>query len=627
MGKFLHELQRRNVFRVAAAFLVVGWLVLQVVAAIESAAGLPDWADGITLIVLITAFPVVIFVSWAFELTPEGIKLTESERGESEAAVRVMDYVMFAAIIIFGGLIGWQQFSRAFPEDTAPETGDTVAVVSAEPEATPETTGAAEAGTEIASSPPDSLTVAVLPFLAMSSDEDDGYFADGLTEEILNSLAAVPDLRVTSRTSAFQFRGRDLPSIPVIADSLGVAHVLEGSVRRSGEQVRVTAQLIRATDDTHLWSQTYDRSLDNVFQIQEDIAVNVAAVLEVVLSDANRRQMQNSGTRNIDAFIAFQRGKELWDRAHEEDETDDLLREADVYFTRATELAPDFSDAYLMQSDWYAHQLAEPEGEADEAQLTAARNRQAELLQLAYDTAHTENRRAIVQANQMLFSGDWFFAREVMEDVFISEECANDNWMQDFAILYDNLDHRLSYAERQVRCDPLNPAMRLLYGNTLLNRGEYEQALDWAGDMAEREMTYEAEVVRFDALLALGRFDEAEAMLEEHWDWERIRLAAMRGEESAREIIMPFVTDAEEDWFTLALYALMGERDEANRIAGQLDAKAYGSIDLISSIELCRCGAPFDLEATPEFARRLAAGSFPWPPQGDIGFPASAASD
>lgn len=576
---------------------------------------------------LITAFPVVIFVSWAFELTPEGIKLTESEQGENEAAVRVMDYVMFAAIIIFGGLIGWQQFSRAFPGDSAPATGDTVAVVSAEPEAAIETAGAEEAGTEIASSPPDSLTVAVLPFLAMSSDEDDGYFADGLTEEILNSLAAVPDLRVTSRTSAFQFRGRDLPSIPVIADSLGVAHVLEGSVRRSGEQVRVTAQLIRATDDTHLWSQTYDRSLDNVFQIQEDIAVNVAAVLEVVLSDANRRQMQNSGTRNIDAFIAFQRGKELWDRAHEEEETDDLLREADAYFTRATELAPDFSDAYLMQSDWFAHQLAEPEGEVDEETLAAARTRQAELLQLAYDTAHTETRRAIVQANQMLFSGDWFFAREVMEDVFISEECANDNWMQDFAILYDNLEHRQAYAERQVRCDPLNPAMRLLYGNTLLNRGEYEQALDWAGDMAEREMTYEAEVVRFDALLALGRFDEAEAMLEEHWDWERIRLAAMRGEDSAREIIVPFVTDAEEDWFTLALYALMGERDEANRIAGQLDAKPYGAIDLISSIELCRCGAPFDLEATPEFARRLAAGSFPWPPQGDIGFPASTASD
>ncbi|MEE2524803.1 hypothetical protein V0U79_00360 [Hyphobacterium sp. HN65] len=623
MGRFLHELRRRNVFRFAAGYLAVAWVTFEVISGVKNAAGLPVWADSVALIILVAAFPVILFVAWTFELTPDGIRTTRSpESGANDVPLtpRPMDYVLMAAIILFAGLLAWQPINRTIRTGAPPlaRTGEEVNIVSSA-----ETEGGAEAetdGQEPAAIP--ELTVAVLPFLAMSSNEDDGYFADGLTEEILNSLAAVPELRVTSRTSAFQFRGNDLPSIPEIANSLGVAHVLEGSVRRSGDQVRITAQLIRAEDDVHLWSQTYDRSLDDVFAIQEDIAENVAGVLQIVLSENNRRQMRNSGTRNIDAFIAFQQGKTLWDRGHLEDDGDALLEQADAFFTRATELAPDFSEAYLLQSDYYAHILSEYalEEEFGEDELDAARERHTELLERAHETASTDTRRAIVEANQIFFSDDWRNARGAIEDALTSQECAHDNWLQDFARVYDNLDHRLDYAERQVRCDPLNPDTRLLLGNTLLDRGDYDAALTLADELVNQGMDYESEVIRFDALLGLGRLDDAEAMLQPHWEWERIRLAAMRGGDEAETVIRPFATD-ETGWFDMLMHAFLGDREAANAMAAEIDARPYGFIDLMTAIDSCRCGTPFDRDAAPDFSMRYAQSGFAWPPAGDLGFP------
>lgn len=605
IGPFLHELKRRNVFRVVAAYLGGAWLTFEVVSGIEQAAGLPNWADSIALILIISVFPAVVFIAWTFELSPDGIVRTKSATGEPRAAkAGRMEYIVLALIAVFTALIVWQQFGRLSSQ------GDNVNVV----------TPAVTAATGQVQAEPDELSVAVLPFLPFTDDRNDAYFADGLTEEILNSLAALPDLRVTSRTSAFQFRGRDLPSIPEIAQSLGVAHVMEGSVRRSGDQVRITVQLIRASDDVHLWSQTYDRAMEDVFQIQEDIAENVAAVLNVVLSEESRRQMRNAGTRNIDAFIAFQQGQALWDRAHDEDDTNGLLEQADAFFTRATELAPDFSEAYLLQSDWYAHQLSEGALADNTEAREQARIRQGELLQLAYDTASSDTRRAIVSANEILFSEDWTYARETLQLAITAEVCAHDNWTQDFVYLYGNLDQRLTYAERLVACDPLNPLTRLYYGNTLIVRGEYEDALDWAADLADRGMDFEAEVVGFDALLGLGRLEQAEAMLQPHWEWESIRLAARRGGENAREVIEPFLT-SDAGWANLIMLVWMGNRERANEMAALLDARPFGYLDLMTAIDSCRCGTPFDLDSTPDFASRISAASFVWPPAGDIGFP------
>ena len=253
MGRFINELRRRNVLRVTGVFLGVSWLLFEVVSGVEQAAGLPPWADSVALIVLIVAFPVFLVLAWFFDVTPDGIKRTPpAESAGDLPSNQFVDMGVLAAIFIFAGLIAWQQVNRLanLPE----QSGDIVNVVT--PANAGGEGGQTRSGTPISvdGSQPSDLSVAVLPFLAMTTEDTDRYFADGLTEEILNSLAAVPELLVTSRTSAFQFRGDDLPSIPEIAGSLGVAHILEGSVRRSGDQVRITAQLIRASDDRHLWS-------------------------------------------------------------------------------------------------------------------------------------------------------------------------------------------------------------------------------------------------------------------------------------------------------------------------------------------------------------------------------------
>lgn len=611
MGSFINELRRRGVIRAIAGYLVAAWLILQVVAAVENAAGLPVWSDGLALIVLIVGFPIIVFMAWSFDLTPEGLKPTVVE-GNSAEPTRALDYVMFAAIAVFCGLIAWQLATRpALFSGQRP--GDTVALV---------TPAGAGPPAEVAVAPPPELSVAVLPFSAFSSNENDGYFADGLTEEILNSLASLPDLLVTSRTSAFQFKGPDVPPIPEIARSLNVAHVLEGSVRRSGDQVRVTAQLIRASDDRHLWSQTYDRSMDDVFAIQEEIAEAVAAVLEIVLDEDARRRMRNSGTRSFEAFIAYQRALELWNEAHASGNFD-LLDEADPFFASATEQAPDFFQAYLLRSDRHSHRLIEmsESGEPiDETVWNALETERVGLLNEAMRTTETLAQRSIVASNQILFEGNWTNAFTIVFDALASEDCLNDNWLQTLVVLYPDLDARLAYTERLLVCDPLNPDALLAHADTLIARHDFEAALLDADRLLEMDRIEESELLRLDALMGLERYDEARAMLDESWLWENYRLDARLGNAEA-------LTEAYEelagydDWSALIVSAIAGRRPEANAIAARIDARPLGAISLIDVIIGCGCGAPFDLEATPNFAARLEESGLAWPPPADLGFP------
>lgn len=611
MGSFINELRRRGVIRAIAGYLVAAWLVLQVVAAVENAAGLPVWSDGLALIVLIVGFPIVVFMAWSFDLTPEGLKPTVVEGAVAEPT-KALDYAMFAAIALFCGLIAWQLASRpALFSGLRP--GDTVALVTPAAEGPP---------AEVAVAPPPELSVAVLPFSAFSSNEDDGYFADGLTEEILNSLALLPDLLVTSRTSAFQFKGPDVPPIPEIARSLNVAHVLEGSVRRSGDRVRVTTQLIRASDDRHLWSQTYDRSLDDVFAIQEEIAEAVAAVLEIVLDDDARRRMRNSGTRSFEAFIAYQRALELWNEAHVSGDFT-LLEEADPLFASATEQAPDFYQAWLLRSDRHSHRLIElsESGEAiDQAVWTALETERLALLDEAMRTAQTQAQRSIVASNQILFEAEWTNASTIVMDSLASDDCVNDNWLQTLVPLYADLDARLAYAQRLLVCDPLNPEARLFHADTLITRREYEAALADADLLLAMDQIAESEMIRLEALMGLERYDEARAMLDENWLWENYRLDARLGNVDAMSASYEELV-AEGDWSALVVNAIAGRREEANTIAARIDAQPLGALTLLDVLIGCGCGAPFDLEATPNFAARLDGSGLSWPPPADLGFP------
>jgi TolB-like protein len=265
---FFAELRRRNVLRVAAAYVVSAWLVIQVVETLFPVFGLSDAAIRIVVIVLAIGFVPVMILAWAFELTPEGLRLdrdVDHSQPVSINAGKKLDRIIMVVLALALGYFAFDKFVLA-PQRQAVELQE--AHQEGRSEALVESYG--------------EKSIAVLPFVNMSSDVEQEYFSDGISEELLNLLARIPELRVISRSSAFSYKGKDV-NLADVARELNVAHILEGSVRKAGNQVRVTAQLIEARSDTHLWSQTYDRTLDDIFAIQDEIAADVVQQLQLTL--------------------------------------------------------------------------------------------------------------------------------------------------------------------------------------------------------------------------------------------------------------------------------------------------------------------------------------------------------
>ena len=295
---FFSELKRRNVFKVAAAYTIVGWLIMQAGEVMSPALHLPEWVGSLLAFFLILGFPLAIVFAWAFDMTPEGLKKeVEIDRSQAIASTsgRKLNYTISVLLAVALVYFVWE--SR-FQTESEPD--------SQEPAAQTVDPGIAE-NPEIPSTDdnhPDSNTIAVLPFTNMSSDPEQEYFSDGITEEVLNLLVKIPELKVTSRTSVFSFKGQNV-DIPTVAAKLGVAHILEGSVRKAGDRVRITAQLIEAGNDVHLWSETYERQLDDIFAIQDEIAREVVEALQIQLLG----EAPLAASTNVEAYKQYLRGK------------------------------------------------------------------------------------------------------------------------------------------------------------------------------------------------------------------------------------------------------------------------------------------------------------------------------
>jgi len=317
------ELRRRNVFRVAAAYLVVGWLLTEVLTTILPTLGAPNWAARAVILTFAFGFIPAVVLSWVFELTPDGIKREhEVDRNDSvtNKTGRKLDYVTISGVVLAVVFFGF--FSARTADDEPP-----VVIAS-------------------------SASVAVLPFVNMSDDKDNEYFSDGLTETLLHMLAQVPDLKVAARTSSFAFKDQNR-SIQDIAQALGVAHVLEGSVQRVGDRVRITAQLIRAADGFHVWSSSYDRTLDDIFGIQDEIAEKVGTSLSTSLLGAPTSEMfAGVTTTNSDAY-------DLYLQALKERATFSYggLQAAERLLKGALTIDPDFMDAKSELAVNYIHQV------------------------------------------------------------------------------------------------------------------------------------------------------------------------------------------------------------------------------------------------------------------------------
>ena len=345
MGSLFVELKRRNVFKAGIAYLALGWVVTQVTATVAPAFNLPSWIVPVVVWIGVIGFPFLIVFSWVYELTPEGLK-RESEVDRSASITHVtsrrLDYIIIGMLALAIGLFVFDRFA---PRRIATATSIEVTVPAA-------STGAASPTAPAASplSPAVSdNSIAVLPFVNMSSDKEQDFFSDGITEELLNLLAKIPQLQVTARTSSFSFKGQNA-EIPEIAHRLHVAHVLEGSVRKSGNQVRITAQLINAVNDKHVWSETYDRKLDDIFKVQDEIAGKVVEELKVTLLGAAPK----ARTTDPEAYALYLQAKQLGRQF-----TKEAFQQSDALLRKALTIDPRYAPAWSGLSSNFASEASQ----------------------------------------------------------------------------------------------------------------------------------------------------------------------------------------------------------------------------------------------------------------------------
>ena len=327
------ELKRRNVLRVGAAYLIGAWLLVQVAETIFPLFGFDDTPARIVVIVLAIGFPLALLFSWVYEITPEGLKLEKDIDRSRSITYHTGKRLDRGIIVILAIAVGYFAFDKFVLDPVRDETLEESVAERVRDEMLVDAYG--------------DKSIAVLPFVNMSDDAGNEYFSDGISEEVLNLLARISDLRVISRSSAFSFKGKDI-AIPAVAEQLNVAHVLEGSVRKSGNTVRITAQLIEARTDTHLWSETYDRELNDIFAIQDEIAATVVDRLRVtLLGDAPRSQ-----SLDPEAYSLFLQARQL-----RRLQTAESLLEAERLFNQSLALAPDYVPGLIELSAVYDNKV------------------------------------------------------------------------------------------------------------------------------------------------------------------------------------------------------------------------------------------------------------------------------
>ena len=449
---FYTELKRRNVFKVAIVYSAVAWLLLQVSDTLGPALHLPEWFVSAVIFLLILGFPIAIIFAWAFDLTPEGLKReTKADPAAPEAGQtgRKLNHIVVAALVLALSYFVIDKVVFNSGRDTAgTSTADQVAQ---------------QQPAEIESANADN-SIAVLPFVNMSSDEEQEYFSDGLSEELLNLLARIPELKVAARTSSFSFKDKDL-AIPEIASRLKVAYVLEGSVRKQGNQLRITAQLIQADNGYHLWSETYDRQLDNVFQIQEDIAIAVVDALRITLLGEVPK------TRKTDpkAYQLFLEGQYLKRQL-----SPGSLNRAVEVFKQAVEIDPAYVPAWAELADTYLWG-----GRPDELSYEEANALADQAIQTAISTDPDYAFAYYVRGISWIFSKHRF--KQGIEDFEYALKLDPDNAFLVAAIgkgafLTGKFDLAITQYKTALAMEPVVPEFYWFLGRAYLSSGRLDDA-------------------------------------------------------------------------------------------------------------------------------------------------------
>ena len=358
IDNFFAELKRRNVYKVAVAYAVVGWLLVQIATQVFPFLEIPNWVVRLVIALVVIGFPIALVIAWAFEVTPEGIKRTEDVYLSGE---RIPKKHAWIYVVITGAAISVALFFLGR------YTGHVTA-------------SAVRTEADNSSSIPQK-SIAVLPFENMSDDKSNAYFAEGVQEEILTRLSKIADLKVISRTSTQRYKSAPT-DLREIAKQLGVANILEGSVQKASDQVRISVQLINALNDSHMWAETYDRKLADVFQVETDLAQKIAGSLEAKLTGREKKEITARGTNNPEAYDAYLRALAFLNRQGTKD-----LEEVIKFARRAVELDPTYAQAWALLADGEAQKYFYPE--TNGAQLTRARTAAETAVRLAPDSAES----------------------------------------------------------------------------------------------------------------------------------------------------------------------------------------------------------------------------------------------
>jgi TolB-like protein len=585
MSEFLQRLKERKIVQWAVAYVAAAFAAIQGIDVVAQQFGWPEGVRrGITL-ALVVGFFVTLVLAWY-----------HGERGAQK--VSGTELLIIGLVLAIGGGLLWR-FATAGP------LKQKVAFHADLP----------------------ANSIAVLPFVNMTADKQNEYFADGLSEEILNSLARIDGMRVIGRTSSFQFKGKT-EDLRTIGEKLGAANLLEGSVRREGNRARITAQLIHSSDGIHLWSETYDRTLEDTLAVQLDIAEQVAGVLDVVLDDKQRAEMRAAGVKDVDAFIAYQKGLKLYADAHNPEKSHDAiegLRLADKEFDRAIALEPDFSQAYFQAADLYEHILL-----ADDRTPAERQDAQRQALNYygqAAAKSHNEQERLFPLTDRQIVSDDWRGLKTTIEEAFRAPGCSAPDWLPVFACIFGYGDQIEELLKRVSVCDPLNAVNYNSRSRAALAAGKPALALQIQDEAARAKGGAPvATGYRVIALAMLHRIDEAKAELSKLNATDEVYyksayfvgLGAGESPESIHARLQSINRSQSIYKFwgmaDLIVAALSGNRAEANRLAAKIDAQPGSGLALAVIAADYLHGAPFDLEATPNFKARLAESGLPWPP-------------
>jgi adenylate cyclase len=534
LNELLNELKRRNVFRVGVAYVVIAWLVAQVAELALDSFDAPSWVIKTILLLLALGLPAVLFFAWAFELTPEGLKKEKDvDRSQSitQQTGRKLNTTIMVMLVVAVGVLLFDKF--ALRSDAPPPAVQETAV--------------------------NDNSVAVLPFVDMSPARDQEYFTDGLTENLLHALAQVRELKVAGRTSSFAFKGQN-QDLREIGRQLNVSNILEGSVQKMGERVRITTQLIETEGGYHLWSETFDRDLTDIFSVQDEIATAVAGALRKNLLGEETISAGYSG--NFEAYNAH-----LLGLSYSKEKNFESWSQAEEQFQLALELDPNMAPAWAALSDVYSSQT----GFGSEFAAGYERAREAALKAIELDPNLPEGYMALSKV-QISRDWDWDGAEASLRRAQALRP-GDSEILADLAFLeriHGDFEGALNDIEVAFERDPLNPRLRTSRTHALASVGRQEEAL------AEAELLARATPDRGGVNYMLGvyysragRYEEALAAVQkEVFPFLRLELEAivhhrLGNTEIAAQKLDELKSTFGDDvsWQVATVYAAMGDAD------------------------------------------------------------------